>query len=314
MKKIALSSLACVLLTGCLATTSELTAPEVAQKAETLSAEDTKKAQQDDRGHRPMPMSEKRFANLLKEYNANDDQKVTWAEYNDWRRQRFDHTDANKDGIIDAEEYVYEFENRLDERYEQGRKAHQVQTDRRFTALDKDANALIEWSEYAASGDRIFSAWDKNEDGVINDADPMDEKRKGRRRDFDNNNPISFIRMPTTHTFKGLLSIYDANEDGAVSADEFNAERRSVFYLADADRSGALSSEEYWNEYEDRLDQTVNASRRGQIKQTYVRFSILDDNSDKQMTFDEMQISGKRIFTRWDKNNDGIISSLDVGQ
>ena len=112
---------------------------------------------------------------------------------------------------------------------------------------------------------------------------------------------------------KGLLSIYDANEDKAVSNSEFTNERRSVFYLTDANKDGVLSSEEYLAEFEDRIDLTVDKSRRGQIKQTYVRFGALDDNKDNKMTFDEFQLSGKRIFTRWDKNEDGVISSADVG-
>jgi len=88
--------------------------------------------------------------------------------------------------------------------------------------------------------------------------------------------------------------------------------RRSAFYLTDENKDGVLSSDEYLAEFEDRIDQTVNKSRRGSIKQTYVRFNALDDNKDQKMTFAELQISGKRIFTRWDKNDDGVISSDDI--
>ncbi|WP_370305776.1 hypothetical protein, partial [Thalassolituus sp.] len=266
---------------------------------------------QDDRGQQAIAMTEKRLKSLLEDYTADGDDTVTWAEYNNWRKARFDETDADGNGSVNAEEYVYEFENRLDERYEKGRQAHVEQTKRRFEALDENEDGSIEWSEHLASGERIFTRWDKNDDGIIDDTDNTDEKKYGN--DWgSNNNPISFVRMPTSHNFAGLKEIYDVNEDGAVEKDELINERRSVFYLTDTDKNGVLSEDEYLAEFEDRVDQKINSSRRAQIKQTYVRFGILDDNKDQSMTFDEFQISGKRIFTRWDKNGDGVISAADV--
>lgn len=316
MKKIASISIAMAILAGCSATQEQTSAPvaeqnTVAQTKATLTKEDRKNAQNDDRGHRAMPMTEKRLAWILEEYKDNGDKQLTWAEYNDFRKQRFDKTDANNSGVVDAEEYVYEFENRLDSRYEQGRKAHVKQTNRRFESLDKNDNASIEWSEYQASGDRIFARWDTNNDGKVDSNDPKKE-HKANGSSWNSRNPVDFIRMPSTHTLKGLKDIYDANKDDVVTADEFNNERRSVFYITDSNKDGGLSQAEYLGEFEDRIDQTVSKSRRASIKQTYVRFNALDDNEDNQLTFEELQISGKRIFVRWDKNQDGVISSADV--
>lgn len=318
MKKVASISIALAMLAGCSAT-QEQTSAQVAvqqnaaaqQNTATLSQEDRKKAQSDDRGHRAMPMTEKRLAWILEEYKDNGDKQLTWAEYNDFRLQRFNSTDTDNSGIVDSEEYVYEFENRLDNRYEQGRKAHVKQTNRRFTSLDKNKNAAIEWSEYEASGNKIFARWDTNNDGKVDKNDP-EKKYQGNQSSWNSRNPIDFIRMPTTHTLKGLKDIYDANKDDVVTADEFNNERRSVFYITDSNKDGALSQAEYLAEFEDRIDQKVSASRRASIKQTYVRFNALDDNEDKALTFEELQISGKRIFVRWDKNQDGVISSADI--
>lgn len=334
MKKTALTSIALALLSGCMSTheqnsTEQLvtTQQTVTQGSQALSAVERKKAEKDDRGHRARPMTEERFTWLLSQYNADNDKQLTWAEYNDWRQARFNQTDANHNGTIDAEEYVYEFENRLDERYKKGRQAHVKQTNRRFESLDKNDDNVIEWSEYEASGNRIFSRWDTNEDGMINADDPKRKsakqkskyakQKKGKKKtssSWSSNNPIRYIKMPTTHNMKGLQSIYDANEDGAVSRDEFVNERRSTFYLADVNKDGKLSNAEYLAEFEDRVDQVVDKNRRAEIKQTYVRFNVLDDNKDLKMTFDEFQTSGKRIFTRWDKNKDGLISTDDIGK
>jgi Ca2+-binding EF-hand superfamily protein len=323
MKKIVFTSIAFAMLSGCVATQGQSAPEQIAKtqaaktEAAVLTKQDREKAKKDDRGHRPMPMTEQRLNWLLAQYSIGQDEQLTWAEYKEWRQTRFNTTDANDNGTVDVEEYLYEFENRLDKRYEQGRKAHIEQTNRRFKSLDKDENKAIEWSEYAASGVRTFARWDTNEDGVIDENDPKKASKYSKKKSgssWYSKNPISYIRMPTTHNLKGLQSIYDANKDGAVSRDEFTNERRSVFYVTDTDKNGVLSAEEYLVEFEDRIVQTVDKSRRGSIKQTYVRFNALDDNKDEAMTFEEFQISGKRIFTRWDKNSDGVISSADIGE
>jgi len=316
MKNITFASIALVFITGCTASQSPSSVEEVVTKtAQALTEKDREKVKKDKRGHHARPMSDKRLQQLLVLYSTNDDQKVTWAEYNDWRSARFNLTDSNGDTRVDAEEYVYEFENRLDERYENGRIAHIEQTEKRFNALDNNDNNVIVWTEYETSGRRVFTRWDTNGDGIINSDDPKGAYGdKKSRYQWNSKKPLSYIRMPTSHSLKGMMDIYDANDDGTVSRSEFDSERRSAFYLTDENRDGELSSAEYLAEFEDRVDQTIETSRRGQIKQTYVRFGVLDDNEDNQMTFDEFQLSGKRIFTRWDKNDDGEISSADIGE
>ena len=190
MKKMAYTSIALLLLAGCKTTQDQLVnksehnqstqqqaLQSVNQTSQTLTAQERKAAKSDTRGHRSRPMTEQRLVRILEEYNADKDKQVTWSEYNDWRLARFNKTDANQNGTVDAEEYVYEYENRLDSRYEQGRKAHIKQTHRRFDSLDKNGNKTIEWNEYEASGNRIFTRWDTNQDGTINEADPQQKAK-----------------------------------------------------------------------------------------------------------------------------------------
>lgn len=316
MKKIFFISIPLILLGGCTVNQTPPPLEDQAKKtAQTLTEKDRKKAEKDKRGHRAMPMTKSRLKSLLDEYNSNEDKQISWKEYNDWRQSRFNKTDTNNNNTLNAEEYVYEFENRLDERHEKGRIAHIKQTIQRFHALDKNNDNVITSAEYDVSGNRIFVRWDANKDGKINKDDPKPKySKKKSTSTWSNKNPISYIKMPTTHSRKGLMKIYNANQDDTISRDEFNSERRSAFYLTDENKDGQLNSDEYLAEFEDRLDQTIETNRRAQIKQTYVRFGVLDSNKDKAMTFDELQISGKRIFTRWDKNKDGIISTDDIGK
>lgn len=327
MKKTLTTALIVGLMAGC--SHSPEQADTASVKSDKLSAKDHQKAKQDKRGHGARTMNQDRLASLLKKYNSDDDQQLSWSEFEQKRRAQFDRSDSNKNDSVDAEEYVYEFEGRLDDRYEAARKGQIKQTIVRFNALDNNDNKLISWDEYQQSGERTFAWWDSNKDGAIDasDAKPVYKKKgskaksaamaeakaKGNYKSKKKKHRRSIINMPTTHTKKGMFTIYDANQDETVSKDEFNAERRSLFHIADQDKNGQLNQSEYLGEYEDRLDTAIAKSRRAAIKQTYVRFNILDDDNNKAMTFAEFQISGKRIFSRWDKNKDGIISSADIG-
>jgi len=334
MKTIINAALMLTLLNGC----SQL---QTAQNPQQLSSDDRQSAEKDKRGHPPRPMTQERLDHVLKKYSVENDKQLFWSVFNDKRRQQFDRTDTNNNDIVDAEEYVYEFEGRLDDGLEEARKGQVKQTARRFSALDKDDSNIISWEEFEQAGTRTFSWWDTNKDGVINDDDSKPDYRDSDKRNYSQKDKsyakkhddkhqknkehkhdgkhkksksrMSWISMPTTHSKKGMLSLFDANEDSEITTQEFVTERRAQFHLADQDNSGELIESEYLSEYEDRLDTAIDKSRRGAIKQTYVRFNALDDDADQKMTFAEFQISGKRIFNRWDKDQDGVVSAADIG-
>lgn len=272
-----------------------------------LTKADKSKAAKDDRGHPPRPMTASRLQQLQKEYDADNNGIVTWAEYNDWRRARFDKTDANNNGVVDAEEYVYEYEERLDNQLASERKKQAELSAMRFASLDSDEDGVIQWAEYQQQGDTLFNSRDCDASGVVDAADKNCQKKadkKMKRR--------SWLRMPSGHNYKGFMALYDASQSDAVSRADFNRERRSVFHLMDTDNDGRVSAKEFAAQYERKVDAAIDRTRRGAIHQTYIRFGVLDDNKDKAMTFDELQLSGKRIFYRWDKNQDGVISAKDI--
>lgn len=324
MNKALSATLLLSLLTAC--SQSAQQENNTAAVSEKFDAAAAKAAKEDKRGHPPRPMNEERLSHVLDKYNRNGDQQLDWSEFNQHRRAQFDRTDKNNNNIVDTEEYVYEFESRLDDRFEETRKNQIKQTIVRFDALDKNDDAKIVWAEYAKSGERTFAWWDSNKDGVINAEDPKPvykkkaksttvakektknygkSKQKSRR---------SMLDMPTTHTRQGMFKIYDANQNDAINKQEFSSERRALFHVADQDKNASLDQSEYLGEYEDRLDTAITNSRRASIKQTYVRFNALDDNKDQAMTFEEFQISGKRIFDRWDKNQDRVVSAADIAE
>ena len=64
-------------------------------------------------------------------------------------------------------------------------------------------------------------------------------------------------------------------------------------------------------EFEDRLDAQIEKTHEGQIKQTYVRFEVLDTDENGKMTFSEYMVSGFNAFHRYDTNGDGYLTLAD---
>src|SRR5690606_15716795 len=112
---------------------------------------------------------------FIDQYDQNSDGKVSSVEFEAARRARFDLTDENHDSSVNAEEYLLEYENRLDAQLGLDRKEQVEQTATRFRSLDEDADGRITRQEYDASGNWSWERFDSNKDGVINsaDADPM---------------------------------------------------------------------------------------------------------------------------------------------
>jgi Ca2+-binding EF-hand superfamily protein len=246
---------------------------------------------------------------FIAQHDGNADGRLTWAEFDAFRRARFDATDANGDGTVDVEEYVQEFEDRMREEMEQGRGEQVEQTRRRFAALDTDKNGQVSRAEFDASGERV---WSEGQKALAGRKDAKDDgsKTEAAAERFDRR--PNRLALPSSHTAEGFLALYDGNGDGKVERSEFDRARNEQFARTDADRNGRLSQDEYLAEYEDRLDRHIATQTGGSDKQTRVRFGALDTDKDGKMTFAEYQASGKRTFDAADRNHDGVVDSADT--
>lgn len=110
---------------------------------------------------------------FLELYDEDADGVVTRAEFDKQRQQAFVATDTNGDGVLSADEYLLEFENRLDRQAERVREQQIKQAHVRFDVIDADKNGSMEWNEFLALGMRGFERWDVNGDGVVSAADPL---------------------------------------------------------------------------------------------------------------------------------------------
>lgn len=238
-------------------------------------------------------------ASFIQDYDLNKDGTVSQAEFAQVRQQRYSAMDENKDGQVSVDEYVNEYAGRLDKKLDTERTGQIKQTLVRIEALDKNKSKTIGKDEYRASGDKAFAYIDTNKDGVISKADPLPEREsKPDAKPTVRARPA--LVMPTTHSVAGMLDMYDQNGDGQVDKVEYQKQRDAAFARTDLDKNGELSSDEYLNEFVDRLDRQIAKTRTAQLKQAAVRFKALDKDSDQHISSAEFNASGERMFKRWD--------------
>src|SRR3546814_8632604 len=117
---------------------------------------------------------------FVSQHDDNADGRLTWAEFDAFRRNRFDVTDSNGDGTVDVEEYVQEFDDRLHRALEAGRDEHIEAARRRFAAIDADKDGKVSRAEFDASGERVFARGDKALTAAGADAGSDRRQRTGR--------------------------------------------------------------------------------------------------------------------------------------
>ena len=262
---------------------------------------------------------------FVNQYDLDGDWLLYAQEFEHARKRRFNNTDENQDRVVNQEEYVFEYQNKLDIQLKKDRKGQVRQTNLRFNALDKNKNAMMEWQEYEASGLRSFTRYDVNKDGNIDAQDPepvnnwdhngnanMTKQQREINRARQLASAKKSLSMPSTHNKKGMFSKYDNNQNGTISKAEHQQRRRADFDLTDEDNNAWVSQDEYLFEYQNRMDKQIAKTRRAAIKQTNVRFGVLDKNKDGQITPEEYQLSGDRSFNRWDSDKNNIVSMSEL--
>ncbi|WP_336970583.1 hypothetical protein [Sphingobium aromaticiconvertens] len=124
------------------------------------------------------------------------------------------------------------------------------------------------------------------------------------------------------HEGSAFIHDYDGDHDGSVSRSEFDTARVARFKATDANGDGWVSEDEYVREYQARLEAQLAASdqsedkkveeRQRQIRQTHVRFGVLDTNKDGKMQQAEYDASGARAFAEQDDDKDGVVTAADT--
>ncbi len=254
-------------------------------------------------------------------WDTDSNQQVTIEEFFAARKARFNETDENGDGLVDLDEYRNEYENRLDAKITSERAQSVKQTKMRFNAMDKNDDNIMSKEEYMAVAKRGFDYYDSDKNGMITDEDKAPKYRSRKAKKELSEQEIAHnklkrkiasakrvVHMPSTHNKKGMLSLYDANDNGAIAWQEYAAVREEMFSRTDENGDNQLNFDEYLAEFENRLDTQINKIRTRMVERTDKRFDVLDVDNNDQMTFEEFQLSGVRTFLRYDLDKDGSVT------
>ncbi|MDZ7868403.1 MAG: hypothetical protein U5L02_04240 [Rheinheimera sp.] len=117
--------------------------------------------------------------------------------------------------------------------------------------------------------------------------------------------------QPTLQAKVDFIAEFDQNGDGQVSHSEFFSARQQRLAVMDLQHNAQIDVAGYQAEYADRLDQRLAADRKGQLRQTEVRFGAVDKDQDGRISSAEYQASGQSAFAFIDSNKDGLISKAD---
>ena len=176
----------------------------------------------------------------LKSLDQNRDGAVTPEEYAKGQQLKFMERDANKDGVLDAQEIAA---------VKAGRGRGGDKAERLMTRFDANKDGRVTREEFEQGQRATFAKRDKNADGKLS-ADEAPRWFKGRRAG----------NGPETTTFEGMLqkgadrfARLDANRDGSIEAGEIaamEAERhdnqiKKAMHRFDANRDGKVTPEEY---------------------------------------------------------------------
>lgn len=232
----------------------------------------------------------------VRAFDANKDNILTRAEVDNHRRERFNDMDTDKNGWVSLPEYVNEFHKYLAQGLKEEMPKQDGLTEMRFVTLAGKNGTHITREHFDQSGEKAFAAFAA---GQLPD-------------DLKDRSSVGMLGMPTNHTVKGMMELYDRNGDGQLPREEYDAVRDEQFKNADVNKDGKLSRDEYAAEYQQRLDHRIHEMTVRQIRQTRVRFGILDTNKNDRLDWAEFQSSAHRQFDFMDRNKDGQVDAADA--
>lgn len=117
----------------------------------------------------------------FKSLDADGDGKVSQAEFDASKADRFAKADADSDGKVTLEELTKAFEQKQAERM----KKHEARLKEHFAALDKDGDGAVSAAEAQASHGEWFGKLDTDGDGFVTEDEMKAHKESFKERKGD---------------------------------------------------------------------------------------------------------------------------------
>lgn len=124
--------------------------------------------------------------------------------------------------------------------------------------------------------------------------------------------PIARSQVTGGHANAQFVRSWDQNGDTRVSRTEYDDARVQRYAATDADKSGALSQDEYIKEYAERLDAEIAEEKKASLQQTDTRFRALDKDDDTFISRAEYDASGAKAFDHLDPDRDARIHEREA--
>jgi hypothetical protein len=124
-----------------------------------------------------------RMLHMLENLDTNQDKKLTQEEIDAARSALLSTHDANKDGQLTLQEFEAVWLEQM-----------RPMLVRQFQRLDKDGNATVTAEEFSEPFAGIVARMDRNDDGVLDDADR--QRRHGRSRDRNRGDDAEQVPAP----------------------------------------------------------------------------------------------------------------------
>lgn len=175
--------------------------------------------------------------------------------------------------------------------------------------------------ERGGLGEHLFRA-DSNNDGAVTRAE-FDQARGAMftRMDADHDGQLERgehrhgrgMHDGAGHRMGGAgrqMSAADANNDGAISRDEFLARPLEMFARLDANSDGSISAEEQTAARAHHQEMRGERTERRERRREHMREA--DADHDRQLSAQEFATLGDRMFERLDANRDGSITRQEA--
>jgi len=303
-RKIAIAALAATVagtaLTAGLSASAQNSAASGDGGQQTLAADGQRLAQMDGRGGHGFgrhhgPRGGKRLGEqLFERYDVNEDGVIMSAEIEEVRTKSFAEADADGSGEISLEEFRAAFLTRSNDRMV-----------RAFQFLDRDGDGTVTQAEVDLAANRLFNMLDRDGNGTVERV--RGERGQGAGKDGERGQRAErgergHHKGPDGRGGHGrmFLGLFDADGDGKVSREDFDARRAELFALADTDGSGSFTLEDFGP-----LWLAVNDARIVDM------FQRADADGNLGITAEEQAKQQERMLERADRNNDGVITKAD---